>query len=97
MSSSFIEGPFHAKITSIGVCAWIGGVEIPTLWPSGYQLATDPIRLLNGQGDVLARTGAHVSFLAGYFPTGDTTVNCGTPDMGTEVAVTSQILNVERG
>lgn len=53
------SGPFHGSVTSKGACAWVGAADSPRpfLWPEGYALRTDPIRLVGPNGEVVAREG----------------------------------------
>ena len=57
-------GPFHAKLTSTGACAWIGAAH-PTggenvLWPAHYMVRFHPTELVDPTGKVVAREGTYV-------------------------------------
>jgi predicted small secreted protein len=54
---AILSGPFHASITGNKACAWIGSVEMPTLWPPGYKVRTNPLQLIGPNGEVVANEG----------------------------------------
>ena len=63
---AFSSGPFHASITGNKACAWIGNVEVPTLWPPGYKVRTNPIQLIGPDGEVVANEGDTIESGGGF-------------------------------
>jgi hypothetical protein len=56
-------GSFHAALTPLGACAWLGGAgePNPTQWPAGWTIVFAPTpRLLDDHGAVVAREGEKI-------------------------------------
>jgi hypothetical protein len=62
------SGAFHASVTGDKVCAWIGDIEGPMLWPAGYRLGTNPVQLIGPDGTVVANEGDIVQVGGGALP-----------------------------
>jgi hypothetical protein len=60
------SGAFHASVTGNTACAWIGDTHIPTLWPAGYRLGTNPIQLIGPDGTVVANEGDVIETGGGF-------------------------------
>ncbi|HVX43911.1 MAG TPA: hypothetical protein VHC49_08485 [Mycobacteriales bacterium] len=50
-------GRLTIRMTTQGVCAWIGGLEYAYLWPKGYRVTLHPAQLLDPTGKVIAKGG----------------------------------------
>ena len=52
-----------------GACFWFeGSSRVALSWPYGFSARNDPLRLIGGDGQVLARRGDHVELGGGTFP-----------------------------
>jgi hypothetical protein len=89
-----------------GACFWFegeGSSRVAIVWPYGFTARRDPLRLIGGDGRVLARRGDHVELGGGSAPGYIPTVQqdpCHTGDLyvvGTVVSVNGVRLDVYSG
>jgi hypothetical protein len=52
-------------------CLWMRsatGNRVPVLWPAGFRARLDPLEVLNGSGQMVARAGEHLVLGGGFRP-----------------------------
>jgi hypothetical protein len=65
--ASIRDGKLHITIRQEGkACAWVGDEQAPTLWPPGYAVLDNPLRLLDEKGETVAKDGDMVTVGGGY-------------------------------
>ena len=69
-------GAFHARVINGQACAGVGAHLHPMVWPKGWQVELDPVRLVDPAGDVVAREGQTVYIGGGASPK-EITTPCG--------------------
>lgn len=65
-----VAGPLRSRVTNGHACFWFVGEDgstISILWPHGSTAATDPLRVLDADGEVLATSGVRGLALTGAF------------------------------
>jgi hypothetical protein len=74
-------GPFHARLTERGACAWLGSADRvePTRWPSGWRVRLHPSALLDDRGVVVAHEGDVLSVAGGTRISTGKSPRCGGP------------------
>lgn len=53
-------GPLLSRLSAGRACFWfvaVNGTEVSIVWPAGWTARSDPLRMLNGAGEVIATTG----------------------------------------